>query len=130
MTARDVVQRYADAYAAGDLTTVLAMYADDVVFHYFGETDLAGDHVGKDAAVAKMIEASSRSTRTLLEVVDVLGGEHRAAMIVRERFERDDETADVTRTFVYRVADEHLVECWLLDEDQRLIDRFWRPPAP
>ena len=126
MSTRDVVRRYAEAYAAGDLTTVLAMYADDVVFHYFGETDLAGDHVGKDAAVAKMIEASSRSTRTLLEVVDVLGGGHRAAMIVRERFERDGEVAEVTRTFVYRVADGKLAECWLLDEDQRLIDRFWR----
>jgi hypothetical protein len=25
------------------------------------------------------------------------------------------------------VEADHLAECWLLDEDQALIDRLWRP---
>ena len=47
----DVLRRYADSWLAGDIDALLAAYADDVVFHYFGSSDVASAHVGKQAAV-------------------------------------------------------------------------------
>jgi uncharacterized protein len=124
---RSTLERYAQAWREGDVTGLLDAYADDVVFHYFGESDLAGDHIGKDAAVGAMLEASTRSTRTLVEIVDLLVGERLGAIVATERFQRDGASADVQRVLLYRVEADQFVECWLYDTDQRLIDRFWSP---
>jgi uncharacterized protein len=124
---RATLERYAQAWREGDVTGLLDAYADDVVFHYFGTSDLAGDHVGKDAAVGAMLEASTRSTRTLVEIVDVLVGERLGALIAIERFERGNESAEVQRVLLYRVEADQFVECWLYDTDQPMIDRFWAP---
>jgi hypothetical protein len=117
------------AWQDGDLEGLLGAYADDVVFHYFGTTDVAGAHVGKAAAVEAMVTVSTRAQRELLEVVDVLVGDELGALVVRERLVRGEDEADVRRVLVYRVEGEQIVECWLHDEDQALIDRFWRPEA-
>ena len=114
--------------AARDWHAFGQLLADDVVFHYFGSSDLAGTHVG-DAALAAMAQASVRSTRTLVEVVDVLDGPVLGALVVRERFERDGRSEEVQRVLLYRVVDDQIAECWLYDEDQPLIDEFWAPPS-
>jgi hypothetical protein len=124
-----VLEAYVRAWRSGDLDGLLGAYADDVVFHYFGTTDLAGAHVGKAAAVEAMVTVSTRAQRELLEVVDVLVGDELGALVVRERLVRGEDEADVRRVLVYRVEGEQIVECWLHDEDQALIDRFWRPEA-
>lgn len=122
-----VLQRYITAWQSSDLEALLGMYADDVVFHYAGNTDIAGDHIGRDAAVAAMVTASTRAQRELLDVVDVMSGDELGALVVRERLTRGDLTADVRRVLVYRVRGDEIAECWVLDEDQHLIDRFWAP---
>jgi hypothetical protein len=122
----DVLRRYADSWLAGDVDALFAAYADDAVFHYFGTSDLAGTHVGKDAVLAALITASSRAPRQLLEIVDVLAGEHRGAIVARERLTRDGDAADVERVFLYRVEGDRIAECWLHEQDQALVDRFWR----
>lgn len=121
----DTVRRYAAAWAANDIETVLAMYHDDFVLHYFGESPLAGDHVGKEAAITALVEATRRSNRQLDVIEDVLGGERFAAIIAREGVGQDDPRAVVRRVFVYAVRDGLLAEAWLYDEDQRFIDRLW-----
>lgn len=126
----DTVRRYADAWAANDLEAVLGSYSDDFVLHYFGESPLAGDHVGKDAATAVLVEATARSGRQLDAIEDVLGGEHYAALLVREGVGHGDAQRVIRRLFVYRVADEKLAECWLYDQDQRAIDALWSTPPP
>jgi hypothetical protein len=128
MSTRSTLERYAKAWETGDLGTVFDSYADGVVFHYFGDSDLAGTHIG-DAALAAMAQASVRSSRTLLEVVDVLDGPVLGALVVRERFERDGQVAEVQRVLLYRVINDKIAECWLYDEDQALIDGFWAPPV-
>jgi len=122
-----VLERYVEAWRTGNLEALLGAYADDVVFHYFGTTDLAGDHVGKNAAIAAMGAVSARAARELVEVVDVLVGDRRAALVVRERLTRAGESVELRRVFVYRIEDEKLAEFWLYDEDQALVDRLWAP---
>jgi hypothetical protein len=124
---RETLRRYADAWEAGDLEAMLDSYADDVVFHYFGATDLAGDHVGKEACVTAMVTASVRAARELLEVVDVLAGDRLGALVVRERLTRAGESVDLQRVLVYRIEESKLAEVWLHDEDQALVDRLWAP---
>lgn len=120
------LQRYVESWRGGDVDALLDTYADDVVFHYFGGSDQAGDHVGKPAAVEAMIAVSARASRRLVEVVDVLAGDQLGSIVAVEELTRDDEVVTVRRVLVYRVDAGRIVECWVLDEDQALIDRFWR----
>ncbi len=127
MDAIDTVRRYAEAWKANDLDAVFGLYHDDFVLHYFGENPLAGEHVGKDAAIRVLVEATRRSGRQLDEIEDVLGGRRFAAIIARELL-GSTEPRVVRRVFVYTVRDGQLAECWLYDEDQRFVDTLWSTP--
>ncbi|MGI9604409.1 MAG: nuclear transport factor 2 family protein [Acidimicrobiales bacterium] len=124
--ARMVVERYCAAWSGADLVGLLDCYADEFTLHYFGQNPFSGDHVGKEAAVAVLVEVSTLAPRTLLAVEQIMAGPDAATIVVRERLERDGEAHDLRRVLRFRVAGDHLAECWLYDEDQRLIDRLWR----
>ena len=57
----DTVRRYAEAWKANDIAAVFDLYHDEFVLHYFGDSPLAGDHVGKEAAIQVLVEATQRS---------------------------------------------------------------------
>ena len=123
-SARTVTQRYCTAWMAGDLDTLLTCYGDDIVLHHFGDNQLSGDHVGKDAAVAALITGAAIAERELLSVDDIMVGEGTSTIVVTERFTRDNESHEVTRVLRYRIDGDHFAECWLYDEDQPVIDRM------
>ena len=83
----------------------------------------AGDHVGRDIAIGVLLEATMRSGGQLGAIEDVLGGERFAAIIAREGV--GEPVRVIRRLFVYTVRDAKLSECWLYDQEQRLIDRLW-----
>lgn len=120
----EVLNRYATAWAAGDIKAVFAAYHPDFTVHYGGGNPLAGTHTGKSAALAAMAEISKRSGRKLVEVVDILPGVRRSALVVRESFDRDGRTAEVERVLTYAIRDGLFHECWVYDLDQVLVDTF------
>ncbi|CAN0508732.1 unnamed protein product [Phaeothamnion confervicola] len=120
---RETVLRYAEAWQAGDVGTMLGLYAEDFVLHYFGDSPLAGEHIGQAAALEALLAASARTNRTLVAVDDVLSGDVLHAIVARERVGADQR--EVRRVLLYRADEHHLTECWLFDEDQRAIDALW-----
>ena len=118
-----VLRAYAAAWMASDLDKVLAAYHDDIELHYFGESPLAGTHVGRDAAFAVLGQASLRTSRKLIDVEDVLVGASLGALLAVE--DLGDPPRRVRRVLLYRVEDGKLRECWLFDEDQRFVDQLW-----
>jgi uncharacterized protein len=122
---RETLGRYADAWQAGDLAQILDLYDDGFTLHYFGDSPLAGTHQGKDAATRVLAEATTRSERVLVRVVDVLAGDRLGALVVVERLGGDEQAREVQRVLLYRVDGGKLRECWLFDEDQRFVDQLW-----
>lgn len=116
-------RRYVDAWIAGDFPAMMAAYHDNFILHWFGENPYATTHVGKSAAVGALLEFTRRPDRRLTEVVDVMAGQARAVVIVREALTVGGETREIERVLVYRVADGLLAECWVYDQNQRLIDQ-------
>ena len=121
-----VLRRYADAWRAGDLDALIACYADDFTLHYAGATRFAGSHGGRDAALAVMAEVSTLAPRTLVSVDDVMVGGDGGALLVTEELTRGGESATIRRLLRSRIADGFLRECWLIEDDQSLVDHFWR----
>lgn len=120
---REVLRSYADAWLAADLERVLDAYHDEIALHYMGESPLAGTHEGRDAVMEVLGQASFRASRKLIEVEDVLVGEHLGAILAIE--DLGEPPRRVRRVLVYRVDEGKLRECWLYDEDQRFIDQLW-----
>ena len=121
-TAEHPLQRYARAWSEGDMRTMVAMYHDEVVFHYFGAHEFAGTHRGKSAALAAMKAFSLRLQRQLVRVVDVFVGEDAGAIVSREAFGQGTARIEVERLLRYRLLDGQIIECWVYDEDQRQVD--------
>jgi ketosteroid isomerase-like protein len=121
---RRAVSRYAAAWLAGDLKTILTSYHDDFTLHYFGRNPLSGVHQGKPAALAVLAEVTRRANRKLVGIVDIMAGPERGAILVREIFQRNGKTEEMERLLVYSVRDGLLRECWVYDQDQPLVDWF------
>ena len=119
-----VVERYSAAWRAGDRAALASLYYDDFTLHYFGRNPLAGDHVGKAAALQILAEVGRRTNRKLLEIVDCMAKPQRAVVIAREAFERGGQRAELERILVYTIKDGELHHCWVYDGDQAVVDQF------
>ena len=121
-----VMRRYADAWAASDGKAIVDCYHDDVVFYYFGRNPLSGTHRSKAACLAVLKQVRERTNRQLLQVLDVSAGDTFGFVVARERFEREGRVAEVVRVLKYTVRDDKIAECWVYDQDQELIDSYFR----
>jgi uncharacterized protein len=75
--------------------------------------------------LAILKQVREKTNRKLLSVKDVLAGEHFGVILAVERFERNGVAVDIERMLRYTVRDGKLAECWIYDEDQRLVDEHW-----
>ena len=126
MSTAEVIAAYAQAMRDGDAATIFSLYDDDITVHYAGDNPLSGAHRGKPAMLAAMAEIRRRTSRKLLELVDVMVGQDHGCIILRERFERDGEAHVMDRIGVYAVANGRIIDCRVHDADQALMDRLLR----
>ncbi|KJL21350.1 SnoaL-like domain protein [Microbacterium oxydans] len=137
MSAIDVVGQYGAAMAAGDMEALSATFHPDAVWHQPGANQLSGDHVGPDAIIAHLGRFMQLSGGTFVLETD-LATESGALVSATVRFRaqrqaRDDgdqhvldqHVLDQHGVDVFRVADDRIVEVWLMSEDQDAEDRFW-----
>ena len=123
--ARRVAERYATAWRENDLETLLDCYAHDFTLHYFGSNPFTGDHVGKDAAVATLLEVATRAPRSLVAIERVLAGPDAAVIVAVEDLQTASGTCTIRRLLRYRVEGDAFAECWLYEENQDVIDAAW-----
>ena len=120
----EAVERYAAAWRLGDRAAIADCYHDDFTLHYFGENPFAGDHAGKQAALATLAKFAERTNRKLISIVDVMAGPQRAVIVARESFQRNGRRAEFERVLVYAIRDGKLHECWVHDGDRAVVDLF------
>lgn len=122
----EVIETYAQAMRDGDAATIFSLYDEDITVHYAGNNPVSGDHQGKPAMLAAMAEIRRRTSRQLLELVDVMIGTDHGCIILRERFERDGEAHVIDRIGLYTVRNGRIIDCRVHDADQALMDRLLR----
>jgi uncharacterized protein len=126
MAPTDLMRRYVDAARSGDWETASGFFAEDIALHIPGRSPFAGEHRGRDVAMAYIenARALSRDHEVELELVDMLASDERIALIVRERFALDGRVVDIRRANVYRVRGEEIVEIWIFEADQYAVDEL------
>lgn len=126
-TSEDIVRQFHDAQKRGDGAAVLALLADDVVWHVPGKNVLSRDYTGKAAVVGffgRVRELSGGTIRT--ELIDVLGGATFGIALVRVFAEREGRRLDGEfQAFTYRLEGGRIAEFWFLVEDRYAVDAFW-----
>lgn len=124
-----VLASYVEAWQAGDVDRLFDHCANDIVLHYGGTSAFAGDHAGRDRAIAVLVETSLRSRRGLVAVEDVFETGDRGAVFVREALTTEGVRREVRRALRFRITGDRIVECWLYDQDQHLVDQAWSNEA-
>lgn len=123
----DLLQRGYAALAEGDLTTLDALLADEVIVHIAGSGPLAGDWFGKEAFFA-LVEMASQLNDALFHVVhDVLVNDDHAVGLVRMQARRGGRVLDLPVVHVLHVEDGKVREVWFHPYDQDVADAFWIP---
>jgi uncharacterized protein len=127
MSPLDVIDRYLAAMRSGDRETGYGFFADDIVFQIPGRSQFAGTHRGREAAVRYIESAVARSheAEVELELIDTLASQERVALIVRERFKRDDGVVEIRRANVYRIRGGQIVEIWIFEANQYEVDALF-----
>jgi ketosteroid isomerase-like protein len=122
----ELMTEYLEAAKRGDWEAAYSCFADDMVIRIPGRSRFAGEHLGRDAAIAyiQAINDHYMNGGIELEVVDMLASEERVALLVRERFWGDGPPVTIRRANIYRVRDGEIVEITIFEADQHTVDEL------
>lgn len=123
-----VITRYAEAWQRGDIAAMLGCYHPDVTGHYGGTSSFAGTHHSRDRLVEILVETARRSGRQLVSVDQIDDHDTHGALFVTETMTIGAVAITLARALRYRTVDDLIIECWLYDHDQHLVDRAWNQP--
>jgi ketosteroid isomerase-like protein len=124
-TANDELVRSGyDAFAAGDLAAVEALFRPDAVWHAQRLGLLSGDHTGWPA-IAEFFGRTMQLTAGSFSVTieDVLTNDTGAAAVVRSRGERDGRRLDDRQVHLFRLDGVRVAEVWQFPGEG--ADAFW-----
>jgi len=122
----DVVRSGYEAFASGDVGTVMNLLADDIVWHIGGRSPLADDYRGHEGVMAffgLLMELSGGTFR--LDIHDVAATDVHVLAIVDYHAERDGHAIDGNSIHVWHMADGKAVEFRSVVVDPYPDDEFW-----
>jgi uncharacterized protein len=122
----DLLRRGYEAFGAGDMDTVLALFHPDIAWHNGGSNQTTGDYRGHQEVMGffgRLMELSGGSFR--LDIHDIVANDGHGVALVTAHGERDGQTMAVREANIWHLADGRATEFWAFAEDQAAIDRFF-----
>lgn len=113
-----------DAFAKGDIETVMGLYTDDIQFHVSGRSPVSGSYSGKDEVLGlygKMVELSGGTFR--VEALDILANDEHGVVLTMERGQRDGKTLENRAVHVWEMRDGKCAQFRGYNEE--VWDEFW-----
>ena len=123
----ELLRRGYDAFAEGDIATVLGLFADDIVWHVPGRSPLSGDYGGHEEVMGFFQRSMELSGGTLrVEADEILADGERVVVLTTVSAERNGHSWSSPEVHVWRVVDGKAVEFREFQGDQQIEDEFWR----
>ncbi len=121
----DLLRRGFAAFAAGDLTTLEGMFADDAIWHVSGRHRFSGDYEGK-AAIFQYFREFFQDMDSIVQDVHALlaDGEHGVALQMVTAT-RGDDRLEVNNVLVFHIENGLATEVWVASNDPYAADEFW-----
>lgn len=116
-----------EAFAAGDVPAVLAIFADDISWTVPGRSPLAGTYTGHDEVLGFFGQLQERSNGTFdLEIHDILdNGADKVVLLLTETAQRDGASLSDFGVHVWTVQDGKATSFHAFAGDQHATDEFW-----
>ena len=122
----DQLRRGYEAFANGDMDTLVSLWTDDIVWHSPGRSPLAGDYKGAEEILGLFAQLVERSGGTFsVELHDVLANDTHGVGLSVGRAERNGKTLETKDAIVFHFRGDKISEVWLQSFDQYAGDEFW-----
>ena len=121
-----LIRRSYDAFTRGDIATVLAMLAEDILWHVPGRGPLSRDYRGRDQVsgfFARFTELSDGTFR--IQVEDVLANRERVVVLCTESARRGGRCWSSPQVHVWTVKNGRATVFCQYQGDQQTEDEFW-----
>lgn len=118
-----VIRQLYDAFNQGNFEVVLKLYADDVVLHCPGRSQVSGEYHGRDEVLGfwkKHREISGGTFKP--EVITVAENDEHLAVITTVHTERNGRAYSWRRILHFVLFDARVHECWIYEWDQYMAD--------
>jgi ketosteroid isomerase-like protein len=122
----DLLNTGYDAFDKGDMDTVRELFADDIVFHVPGSSQVSGEYRGQNDVFGffgKLMELSGGTFK--IERHAVLADDEHATVLSTTTAQREGKTLKSKTADVFHVKDGKVAECWTLSADQDQLDAFF-----
>jgi uncharacterized protein len=122
----ELLRRGYAAFAAGDLDTVLGVFAGDIEWHVSGRSEISGNYHGHQEVLGffgKIMELTGGTFR--LEVHDVLANDTHGVVLATVYAERDGKPFEMREAHTWHLAGGKATEFWTFAEDSAETDEFF-----
>lgn len=113
------------AFASGDFAVLADLFADDLVWHVGGRSQIAGEYRGRDAVFAmfgRLMEITQGSFH--LEPHAILADDEHGAALMVTTASRDGRSLSVNDVHVFHMRDGKVAEFWTASTDQYASDEL------
>ncbi|NLU95549.1 nuclear transport factor 2 family protein [Chitinophaga sp. Ak27] len=127
MTAKEVVQAYAEALGKGDVATAFSFFSAGVQWHQPGANQFSGIKRGADE-IGKMLGgmmAATKGSFVLQPNGNLMLNDNIVVMPVRFSGTIDDRSINMTGVDLFEVNEGKITGIWLFSDDQEAEDVFW-----
>jgi ketosteroid isomerase-like protein len=121
----DLVRKGFEAFAAGDMATLDALFADDATWHSSGAGVLTGDFVGKQAIFGNFARIPQESDAFRQDVHAILADDEHTVALVNATATRRGKTTSLAQVLVFHVEGGKAKEVWITPVDAAASEAFW-----
>jgi ketosteroid isomerase-like protein len=115
-----------DAFARGDIPTVLGTFDEDITWHVPGRSPLSGDYHGHQEVVGFFMQAHELSAGTLqVQLDEVLADGDRLVALTTVSAQRAGRSWSSPEVHVWSFAGGRAVDFREYQGDQQAEDEFW-----
>jgi uncharacterized protein len=122
----DLIRRGYEAFNKGDAATLRELFDPEIVWHFPGQSVLAGDHRGTDAVLGFFGRTQELTAGTFrVELHEVVADDQHTVGLHLATGEREGRTLEDHEVVVFHVRDDKVVEAWQYLENQYAYDAFF-----
>ena len=115
-----------EAFAKADVATLTGLFAANVVWHLPGNSQLSGEHRGRDAVFAVFAKIAQLSGGSFsIELHDVLANDDHTVAIQRVTASRSGKRLDARNVEIYHLKNGQVTEWWSFTDSPDEENEFW-----
>jgi ketosteroid isomerase-like protein len=114
------------AYSSGDADVLNELFADDIVWHVAGRSQLSGEYRGREQVFGffgKILELSDGTSK--LDVHDLLANDEHGVALVTGTATRNGQSFTGLDVHTFHIRNGQVIEFWDSPVDQYAADEFW-----